>query len=155
MLLFLTSFALASLVRTALVCVCRSPQYRYFCETDTLSVYFVKAVPGLIDNTEDAVDGLLVDYTEDQKIVSFDVRMASVRTRAHFWDTATDVQGAPPLCLRTEYSEEADTFTVSFVDSPQHCKSVCTDDDRISVWVNDSDKWESVVIAHAMESIAK
>ena len=30
----------------------------------------MKAVPGLIDNTEDAVDGLLVDYTEDQKIVT-------------------------------------------------------------------------------------
>ena len=81
--------------------------------------------------------------------------MASVRARAHVWDTATDVQGAPPLCLQTKYSEEADTFTVSFVDSPQHYNSVCTDDDRISVWANDSAKWESVVIAHAMERIAK
>lgn len=114
----------------------------------------MKAVPGLIDNTEDAVPGLLVDYTQEQNVVSFDIRLASVRTRAHFWDTATVVQAAPPLCLQTKYSQEADTFTVSFVDSPQHCTSICTDDDRISIWVDSSGSWESVVIAHARESIA-
>lgn len=114
----------------------------------------MKAVPGLIDNTEDAVPGLLVDYTEEQKVVSFDIRLASVRTRAHFSDTATNVQGAPPLCLQTKYSQEAETFTVSFVDSPHHCKSICTDDDRISIWVDALEKWESVVIAHGRESIA-
>ena len=136
------------------VLICRPSQYRYFHETDTLSVYFVKAVPGLINNTEDAVPGLLVDYIEEQKIVSFDIRLASVRTRAHFWDTVTNVQGAPPLCLHTKYSQEADTFTVSFVDSPQHCRSICTDDDRISIWVDASEKWESVVFASGRESIA-
>lgn len=134
--------------------ICRSSQYRYFHETDTLSVYFVKASPGLIDNTEDAVPGLLVDYTQEQKVVSFDIRLASVRTRAHFWDTATNVQAAPPLCLQTTYSPEANTFTVSFVDSPQHCRSACTDDDRISIWVDPVGNWESVVIAHARESVA-
>ena len=118
-------------------------------------MYLVKAVPGLIDTTEDAVPGLLVDYTDEEKVVTFDVRMASVRTRAHFWDTATDVQGAPPLCLQTKYSQDADTFTVSFVDNPQHCRLVCTDDDRITIWVDSAEKWESVVISHAMESIAK
>lgn len=134
--------------------ICRSSQYRYFHETDTLSVYFVKASSGLIDDTEDAVPGLLVDYTQEQKVVSFDIRLASVRTRAHFWDTATNVQAAPPLCLQTTYSPEANTFTVSFVDSPQHCRSACTDDDRISIWVDPVGNWESVVIAHARESVA-
>lgn len=114
----------------------------------------MKAVPGLIDNTEDAVPGLLVDYTQEQQVISFDIRLASVRTRAHFWDTTTNVQGAPPLCLQTKYSQEADTLTVSFVDSPQHCRSICTDDDRLSIWVDASEKWESVVIAHGRESIA-
>ena len=114
----------------------------------------MKAEPGLIDNTEDAVPGLLVDYNQEQKIVSFDIRLASVRTRAHFWDTATDVQAAPPLCLQTNYSPEANTLTISFVDSPQHCRSICTDDDRLSIWVDHIGNWESVVIAHAIESVA-
>ena len=97
----------------------RSSQYRYFHETDTLSVNFLKAEPGLIDNTEDAVPGLLVDYTQEQN-----------------------------------YSPEANTLTISFVDSPQHCSPICTDDDRISIWVDHVGNWESVVIAHAIESVA-
>lgn len=114
----------------------------------------MKVGSGLIDNTEDAVPGLLVDYTEEHKIVCFNVNMASVRTRAHFWDTTTDVQGAPPLCLQTTYSQEADTFTVSFVHNSQHCRCVCTDDDRMSIWVDNAGKWESIVTAHGMDSIA-
>ena len=113
------------------------------------------AVPGLIDNTEDAVPGLLVDYTATDQIVDFDVEMASVRTSAHFWQLAADVQGAPPLCLQITYSHEADTLTASFVDNPQHCRLVCTDDDRISIWVDQTEKWQSVVISHAVKSIAK
>lgn len=117
-------------------------------------MYFVKAVPGLIDNTEDAVPGLLVDYCKEQKLVSFDVRMASVRVRAHFWDTSTDVEGSPYLCLQTKYSQEADTFTVSFVHTPQHCTLMSTDDDRISIWVDNSGNWESIVIRQASKSLA-
>ena len=113
------------------------------------------AVPGLIDNTEVAVPGLLVDYTATNQIVDFDVEIASVRTRAHFWQLATAVQGAPPLCLQINYSQEADTLTASFVNNPQHCKLVCTDDDRITIWVDHAEKWESIVISHAMKSIAK
>ena len=109
-------------------------------------------MPGLIDNTEDAVPGLLVDCTEGQKVVGFDIRLASVRTRAFVWDS--DVQGTPPLCLQTRYSQETDTFAVSFVDSPQHCRCTCTDDNRISIWLDAAEKWESVVIAHARDSIA-
>ena len=118
-------------------------------------MYFVKAVPGLIDNTE--VPGLLVDYTKENKVVSVDVRMASVRTRAQFCnaDTESGVSNTPPAGLHTKYCQEADSFTVSFVDSPHHCRSVCTDDDNASVWVDNCEKWESIVIACAGNSIAK
>ncbi len=132
---------------------CRSLQYRYFSETDTLSIFFVKAAPGLIDSTDDALPGLLVDYTDKEELVSVDIRMASRHTRAHFWDTAADVQDAPPLCLQTKYVAEEDSLTVSLVDNPQHCKAVPTDDDRIVVWVDGAGKWESIAISKALTSI--
>lgn len=141
-------------IKLLLICwVCRPLQCQYFHETDTLNVYFVKATPGLIDNTEDALPGLLVDYNQEHKVVGFDVRMASVRTGAHFGDTATSLEGASPLSLQTAYSHEAGTVTVSFVARPQYCRSVCTDDSRISVWVSDSGKWESIVL-HGLDNIA-
>ena len=111
-------------------------------------------VQGCSSRFKDAVPGLLVDYTQGQQIVSFDIRLASVRMRAYFWDTATNVQAAPPLCLQTNYSQEADTFVFSFVNSPQHCRSICTDDDRMSIWVDSFENWESVVIANARGSVA-
>lgn len=54
----------------------------------SLSINFVEAAPGLIDNTEDALPGLLVDYTDKEKLVSVDIRMASKHTRANFQNTA-------------------------------------------------------------------
>ena len=55
----------------------------------------MKASPGLIDDTEDAVPGLLVDYTQEQKVVSFDIRLASVRTRAQFLGHCHTCPGCP------------------------------------------------------------
>lgn len=116
-----------------LVCLEGVQDCQYFHETDTLGVRLVTAVPGLIDNTEDAVPGLLVDYTATNQIVGFDVRRASSRTRARISDGTTDVQGVSSLSLQSQYCQEANTLTVSLVQNPPHCKPVCTDDSRITI----------------------
>ena len=128
--------------------------YEYDHETDTLNLYFVKVVPGLIDNTDDVLAGFLVDYSTEGKIVTFEIMMASEHIQSHFWDTGTDVRRSPPLCLHAVYSQAADTLTVSFVDSPQPCRGVSTEDDRIVIWTDSADNWERVVISGAMESVA-
>lgn len=135
--------------------MCRPITCEYFTETDTLSVAFVTPMRGLIHDSDEAVPGLLVDYTNEQKIVNLDISCASTQTRGHFSDTDTAMSIVTPACVQAEYSQETDTLTVSFVNNPQHCSEQCTDDDRIVVWLSESGKWEGIVIAHAMESTAR
>ncbi|KAK9811740.1 hypothetical protein WJX72_009340 [[Myrmecia] bisecta] len=49
----------------------RQHDYLYY-DTDTLSVYMVSPPLGLIEETDEVVPGLLVDYTVDKRIVSVD-----------------------------------------------------------------------------------
>lgn len=52
----------------------------YFQDTDTLGIALTPRSTGLIANSDDVTPGLLVDYTANNQLVDFDVRMASSRT---------------------------------------------------------------------------
>ena len=46
--------------------------YRYFSDTDTLSIYLVKATKGRTAESDQLIAGLLVDYAADNKIIAMD-----------------------------------------------------------------------------------
>lgn len=89
--------------------------YRYNFETDTLSIYFVKATTGLIAESDEVAPGLLVDYTADNKSVAIDIEDASNRTPAHFWDDAEIHEGKAPLHLQQHYDAEQQHFSLLFL----------------------------------------
>ena len=128
--------------------------FRYYSETNTLSIYLVKATVGLIAESDEVVPGLLVDYTADNKIVSIDIWRASNRTPAHFWDHGEVYDGKPPLRLQTEYDVTRQQFIIAVVDDLCRVKPAGTDDERITVWEDSDGRWTSITISNAAESIA-
>ena len=128
--------------------------FRYYSETDTLSIYLVKATAGLIAESDEVVPGLLVDYTSDNKIVAIDIWKASNRTPAHFWDHGELHDGKPPLRLQTEYDATHQQFIIAIVDDPCRVKLAATDDERITVWEDSDGRWTSIMISNAAETVA-
>lgn len=52
----------------------------YFLDTDTLGIALTPISTGLIDNSDEVVPGLLVEYTANNQLVAVDVMMAGSRT---------------------------------------------------------------------------
>ena len=128
------------------LCLCRYPVYRYFWETDTLSIYLVKATKGLIDSSDEVTAGLLVDYTSSEEIVALDVAVASKKILAHFWHDANIYKGKAPLQLHTSFDAAQQLFTISFGDTCPELKTRATDDKRITVREDGDGHWASIVI---------
>lgn len=128
--------------------------YEYFSDTDTLSIYLVNPTKGLIDNSDEVVPGLLVDYTADNKIVAMDIFDASNSTPAHFMDHAKIHEGKAPFHLQEDYDAEQQHFVVTLLDNPPKSSYVATDDERIRVGVTNNGQWTSIKILHATESIS-
>lgn len=122
------------------------PVYRYFSETDTLSIYLVKATRGLIDSSDEVTAGLLVDYTSSEEIVALDIALASKKILAHFWDDAGIYDEKPPPQLHASFDAVQQIFTISFGDSCAKVKTRATDDKRITVYEDENGHWASIVI---------
>lgn len=133
---------------------CRYPVYRYFWETDTLSIYLVKATKGLIDSSDEVTAGLLVDYTSSEEIVALDIALASKKIFAHFWDDAGIYDEKPPLQLHTSFDAVQQLFTISFGDSCPNVETRATDDKRITVCEDGDGHWASIVILAASKANA-
>jgi len=52
-------------------------QYRYFPDTDALKLYFIRTVPGLIQNTDFLNDNILVDLDKNERIVVLEIKSVS------------------------------------------------------------------------------
>lgn len=128
--------------------------YRYFSDTDILSIYLVKATKGRIAESDEVVPGLLVDYAADNKIVAMDIEEASNQTPAHFWDDQRVIEGKAPLHLQQEYDPDQQHFVIVLVDNPPHIRYLGTSDERIMVGVSKDGRWTSLKIMHPVDSIS-
>lgn len=128
--------------------------YRYFSDTDTLSIYLVKATKGRVTESDEVVPGLLVDYTADNKIVAMDIWDVSNKTPAQFWEDKAVIEGKAPLHLQQEYNADQQHFIIVLVDSPSHSQYVTTDDERIMIGVSKDGQWTSLKILHPTDSIS-
>ena len=128
--------------------------YRYFSDTDTLSIYLVKATKGRIAESDEIVAGLLVDYAADNKIVAMDIEDASNKTPAHFWDAQEVIKGKAPLHLQQEYDTDQQHFIIVLLDNPSHFQYFATNDERIMVGVSKNGQWTSLKIMHPTDSIS-
>lgn len=87
-------------------------QHRYYADTDTLSVYFSKASPGVIAMSQDIAPGILVDYTNQKQVVSIDVFTASERSSCHFYNNNEMIDNKPQLAITWDYAQVHDQLIV-------------------------------------------
>ncbi|GLI63426.1 hypothetical protein VaNZ11_006314 [Volvox africanus] len=120
----------------------------------------MKTFPGLIFESDSVAPGLLVDYTVDKKIVSFDIQGASKRLHCHFWDTSEMVDDKPSWTLTRLYDARGDQLVVYLTTSTpglddMDTKLLATDDPRISVLTDVHGSWQGVVVYEATKAIAQ
>lgn len=128
-------------------------QYRYYADTDTLSVYFAKASPGIIATTEDVAPGVLVDYTSQQQKVSIDLRNVSRRSASHFYESLEEIDGKPHLALAWDYNMALDQLAVYLHPNPNIVKHVETEDINIFQGVNGAGLWEAIFFSNASKIV--
>jgi len=90
--------------------------YRYYEDTDTLSVYFAKASSGVVSYCKEANNNILVSYDCDHKIVSVEIYDASNLLCCHLLDTQETLDNKPFLSLYPICYEDCDELRVFLVD---------------------------------------
>jgi len=88
--------------------------YLTYSDTGTLSIYFCEATPGVISHSECVAPGIVVDYSADEKIVSFDINSAAKRLSCHFFTTSDPVEGKPQLAVNWVYDATRDELVLYF-----------------------------------------
>jgi len=89
--------------------------YRYFSDVDALKLYFIRAVPGIIVNSEKLTPNITADFDSQNKIVAVEILGADFMLPCHFDDVATYVNNRPSFLLACQYVPEQDVFEVFFV----------------------------------------
>lgn len=116
----------------------------YFQDTDTLGIALTPRSTGLIANSDDVTPGLLVDYTANNQLVGFDVRMASSRTGLDIASQKKSSAAAFLTNLHLHYDADKDRLCISFVQKPSNFSRSVTDDDRILVCTDAHGCWEGI-----------
>ncbi|GBC00273.1 hypothetical protein RclHR1_00380041 [Rhizophagus clarus] len=86
--------------------------YRYYEDTDTLSIYLAKASSGVVRYCKEANDYILVSYDDDDKIVSVEIYGASELLCCHLFDTSETIDNKPQLSLYPVCYEDRDELEV-------------------------------------------
>ena len=128
-------------------------QYRTYTDTDTLSFYFAKASPGVIDYSDEVAPGVAVDYSASGQLVSVDLNRASRTTPCHLFDTAEPVGGKQPLGINWEYDATKDELSVVLTATKALSQMLGTDDARINIGTCDSGLWQSLHIMQASKFV--
>ena len=121
--------------------------FRYYESTDTLSIYFIETVPGLIYETDSILPGLLVDYTKKDHLVSMDISTDSGRLPCHMYDTHTTIDLKPPLVLSNKVTAAAKLSITFTQPQAQPVELLATDDPNVCVGVNEAGQWAEIIIA--------
>lgn len=130
--------------------------FRYYDDTDTLSVYFAKASSGVVRYCEEANDFILVSYDGDDKIVSVEIYEASELLCCHLFDTSETIDNKPPLSLYPICYEDCDDLEVLLVGSkPSSITFEKTEDKDIEVGINDEKKIVTLLFHNASSRLAK
>lgn len=130
-------------------------QYRTYLDTDTLSIYFAKASPGVISHSAELVPGILVDYTETERVVCIDIDTSMDEMPYHLFDVPEQLDSKPPFVLRAEYDTTADRLVLSFEVTPAAAviKEIPTEGPDIFIGVCSSALWRAVNFRWAHERL--
>lgn len=130
-------------------------QYRTYQDTETLALYFMKASPGVICDTDRVAPNVLVDYSKDGKIVSVDIHRAPQKTACHFFDTSLIVDDKKPLQITGDYDVDRDELVVMLCSSDyqQPARFEATEDEHMFLGLDSNGLICAVRFLHASASV--
>lgn len=128
-------------------------QYIYYADTDTLSVYFAKASPGVIATSEDIAPGILADYTSQKQVVSIDLFSASKGSVCHFYDSHEVIDNKPQLAIMWDYDQVRDLLAVYLHPHPAVGRCVETEDSNIQQGMDAAGLWQALFFNNASQTV--
>ncbi|CAG8505158.1 8411_t:CDS:2 [Funneliformis mosseae] len=129
--------------------------YRYYEDTDILSVYFAKASSGVVSYSDDVNKDILVSYDHDDKIVSVEIYRASELLRCHFFDTQDTINNKPPLLFIPVCYKDCDELKVYLVDSISSITLQKTEEEDLEVGLDNEGKIVVLLFHKASSRLAK
>lgn len=127
-------------------------QYRYYKDTDTLSIYFAKASPGVIATSHDIAPGILVDYTIQKLVVAIDLSSASVRSVCNFFSHDI-IDNKPQLAITWDYDQVHDQLAVYLHPHPVIGRCVKTKDSNIQQGMDAAGLWQALFFNNASQTV--
>lgn len=130
--------------------------FRYYRDTDTLSIYFAKSSAGVVFYSNEANNYILVSYDGDDKIISVEIYEASELLCCHLFETSETIDNKPPLsfypiCYKDR--DEVEVFLVGSNSSPITFEK--TEDKDFEVGMNDEKKIVTLLFHNASGRLAK
>lgn len=125
--------------------------YRYYHDTDTLSIYFCKASPGVIATTEDIAPGVTVDYTSEGQVVSVDLSSVSKASSCLFHAA----EGKAQLAIHWDYEENKDYLSLYLHAKPDVTNLLQTDDPNMTLGVDSKGLWHAIFFKNASKSVCR
>lgn len=132
--------------------------YRYYWDDDTLKLFFERAVPGLITESETFQPGLVVDYDKEGRIVAVEICRASKVLACDLVDTSYIISGGKmPMQLCPYYKPESNVFEVFFL-APENSmlsEEIVVEETKMYLLLNSKKEIVGIKFMDASETICK
>ena len=127
--------------------------WRYY-DSDDLGIFFVKAGSDMISVSDQVADHIVVDYDDNNKLVSIDINAASdILPPCHFFDTVEDVDGKAQFTITQQFDAMRDELTIFFMDAKKRDAEQQTDDERLVLGLDATGKLACITVRMASSSI--
>lgn len=67
--------------------------YRYSGDVDILKIFFIRATPGIIEESQNVTDSVVADFDNIGRLVALEIMNASNTLSCHFFDYPGEVDG--------------------------------------------------------------
>ncbi|RIA93114.1 hypothetical protein C1645_735819 [Glomus cerebriforme] len=136
-------------------CIRADTVYRYYEDTDTLSVYFAKASSGVVSYCREVDKNILVSYDRDDKIVSVEIYGASELLCCRLFDIPKSIDDKPPLSFYPICYEDYDELKVFLVSEISSITFRKTKEKDFDMDIDDKKKIIALLFHNANNRIAK
>lgn len=130
-----------------------TPYWDALSRTESLILCFTNA-GDRIAHTEEAVPGILVDYTASEQIVDLDLHdISPLDIVFHLYDTDQVVGDKQPLNITWDYDPGSGDLLVYLTGEKVIGQLRHTEDPRVFVGVTDEGLWQAFVVKDAVQNI--
>ncbi|CAI2183393.1 2991_t:CDS:2 [Funneliformis geosporum] len=127
----------------------------YYEDADILTINFSRKINVIHDYCE-YINGLLVCYIPNDRIISVQIFQASNILCSHLFDYDEVINNQPPLHLHSIYCEDHDELNIYFTDDLSTKRLKCIEKDKdVFLQISNNDKLIGLLFRNAKNRIAK